>query len=620
MSYIYIFFQRIDPARFFILCASFFGLTILFLTPPFQIPDEINHFYRAFQVSEGQFIAVKQNNRIGGLIPTGIVKITEPFLGLCWNPRIKTNHKIILDQLKTPINREERTFIDFPNTGMYSPVSYFPQAISIFVLSKFHLPPLFLFYGARVFSLFIWILSLFYAIKKVPFYKWFFVLLALLPMSMFINMSLSADVVSNLLSFVLIAYIMNLAYRQEKITTYNFIIVCLLAILLASAKLVYTPVILLFLLIPIAKFRNKWTYIIMIILLLGISLGSVLMWSSIMNNLYLPYSMYNARFRDGLPLPGCGDMHLQMQYILNHGFYLWHVFYNSMIHAFDMYFRGMIGTFGWLDTKLPLWLIYLSYAVLFLVALIDGNKNIIIKQMQKALIFLSLLIIICLVLLSQHLTWDCVGGDNIATIQGRYFIPALPLLFLLFYNSKFNYSGMVIPVVVIFSVISLSVTANTLYKRYYGTSVSDSYTIKCDAEKVTAENLYVTDIPEVLLENGNTQSGEKARSGKYSAKLMPEKQFGFTYHMYNCGSGDSIKVETWRSGLTGGIIVSAGGNVLFQGDPNPFDRDNKGWEHLQLNFRVPADMENREIGVCLFNNGTGSSYFDDLVISYNKTK
>ncbi len=610
--------DKLKPELFFVAFASFFGLIVLVLTPPFQIPDEINHFYRAYQISEGQFIAVKKDNRIGGNIPKSVVKITEPFLQLCWNMNSKTNFETIVQQFKTPLEADKKVFVDFPNTGMYSPISYFPQSVSIFVLRKFNFPPLYIFYGARIFTLLFWLFSIFYAIKIIPFYKWFFALTALLPMSLFINMSLSADVVTNLLSFLLIAYVLKLAYFEQHITTKNFIVTLAIAILLASAKLVYIPTILLFLLIPIGKFYNLKKYYTQLIVLFIISFVTALFWSHSMNNLYLPYNNYNEQFRDGATLIKCANMHEQMDYIMKHGLYIWNVFVNSIQHSFDMYYQGYIGTFGWLDTKLPMWFINLSYMILVIVAAMDINKYVKVNLYHKLIIFLSVLITISLILLSQHLTWDCVGGDIIVTIQGRYFIPVFPLLFILFYTKKFYYPPIIVLTVIFFSLISLSFTAYTLYTRYYVTPTFKSITINCNAENITRENFFATNIQSVFLENANTQSLEKARSGMYSAKLTTKSQFGYTYRLYNCGLGDIINVDVWRFGKEGAIIISGGTNDFYLSKSEPNEKDSNGWEHIQLNYTVPKDMNNKQIGIYLFFNGKDSSYFDDINISFIK--
>jgi uncharacterized membrane protein len=160
-------------------------------------------------------------------------------------------------------------------------------------------------------------------------------------------------------------------------------------------------------------------------------------------------------------------MHEQMHYIQTHGLYIIDVFANSVTRAFDMYYRGYIGTLGWLETKMPVWFIHVSYLILIFVALMDGNKVIKIKLFHR-LIFLAIVIIIsCLIILSQHLVWDCVGSDAVANLQGRYFIPVFPFLFMMLYSRRFNVSKFIVALVIVYSFFSLSLTVNTIYKRYY---------------------------------------------------------------------------------------------------------------------------------------------------------
>jgi hypothetical protein len=431
-------------------------------------------------------------------------------------------------------------------------------------------------------------------------------------------MSLSADVVTNLLAFFLIAYILRLTYTEKAFSVRDTLVLLVLAILLASAKLVYSPLLLLFLIIPKGKFGNSRNYYVQLALLATITAGTCLFWAKAMHNLYIPYGMYNVQFRDLVTIVKCADMQEQTQYILNHGFYVLHVFVNSMIRTFDMYYQGYIGTFGWLDTKLPVWFINLSYAVLALIAFIDKNIHIKVKLYHKLIILASLTIVLSLILLSQHLTWDCVGGDVIATLQGRYFIPVFPLLFILLYNTRVSFPKIIVPLVVVFSFFSLSFTVITLYERYYVESVFDSVSIKCDAEVITKDNVYVTNLPSVFLENAHTQSNEMARSGTYSAKLTPVNQFAFTYRLYDCGLGDIINIDVWRHGTNGVIIISGDNNNIYTGRSDPVEKDSLGWEHLQLNYTLPKNMKGRELGMCLFYDGKDSSYFDDISISYHK--
>lgn len=62
-------FKNIKPHLFFIYAAIFFFIILNIVTPPLQAADEFNHFYRAYQIAEGQFLPNKIDNRLGGEIP-----------------------------------------------------------------------------------------------------------------------------------------------------------------------------------------------------------------------------------------------------------------------------------------------------------------------------------------------------------------------------------------------------------------------------------------------------------------------------------------------------------------------------------------------------------------------
>jgi uncharacterized membrane protein len=459
--------DKMRPEIFFLYVSLCFGLIILIITPPFQIPDETNHFYKAYQISEGKFVSIKKDNRLGGNVPVSLVKVTEPFLRLRWNENNKIDKNAILKQLQMPLVAEEKVFVDFPNTGLYSFVTYAPQALSIFISRCFSLPSLWIFYLSRLFALVFWVFCVFYAIKIIPVYKWFFCLLALLPMSLFINMSLSGDVVTNALAFMLIAYILRLAFCEKNVTSINFLCVMVLSILLALSKIVYTPLIFIFLIIPKDKFVSTKAFYFLSSVLFCIAFLTVLFWSNIISGLYIPYSAYDPAFRDNASLVKDADIHDQLHYILTHGFYFFDVMYNSMTKSFDMYFEGYIGTFGWLDTNLPKWLVIFSYLIILIVAFIGDGNSFQFTFKNKFILFFSFIAALSLLLLSQHLTWDIVGGDRIVTIQGRYLIPILPLLFMICKSSKFNYIRSVPFIVIIFSGLSLVITVYTLFNRYY---------------------------------------------------------------------------------------------------------------------------------------------------------
>ncbi|HBS88922.1 MAG: hypothetical protein A2W91_05715 [Bacteroidetes bacterium GWF2_38_335] len=609
---------KIRPESIFAFFALIFGLLFVFLTPPFQSPDENNHFYRAYQISEGHLISEKIDNRLVAFVPQSLVKTTGPFTSLYWNNLTKTSFRVIRETLEIPLNPEKKQFVDIPNTAMYSPISYLPQAFILFLLKPVNLPPLYLFYCTRIFTLFFWVFCIFLAIRIIPFYKWLFILVALLPMSLFINASISADVMTNIISFFLIAFILNAAYSQPEIKTRHLVFIIGLSIFLALSKVVYTPLILLYFIIPRKKFGSKKKYIIQTCLLFAVSFISVFVWSSTMNSLYIQYNEYNEHFRDGITLVKCADMHKQLAYILDNGTYILDVFFSSTQKSFDMYAEGYIGTFGWLDTPLPHWLIYLSYFVIIFVGLADKDHKIKVKPKHKIIMFLGLFLIFFLIFITQHLTWDCVGSDYIISIQGRYFIPAFPLLFMLFYNSWEKIEKFKKPIIIAFILICSIISANTLYQRYFYFPDNQTNSFTCNAEKITREKLFITSNPEIFLENVSALSKEQSRSGNISVKLNNKNQSAFLYRNYKYSKGDSLIVEIWRYGKTGGIVIFGEKNIFFVSDTTPIMKDSKGWELLRLEYEIPTDMIYRETDIYITNPETDPVYFDDLKISFIK--
>ena len=287
--------KNIPAHNIFLIFALFFGLIYSIITPPFQVPDEINHFYRAYQISGGNFHAVKKNDRVGGYIPESLVLFSNLFRKFQLNSFCKLNSEYIK---KISLQPDKTIFKDFPNSALYSPVSYIPQSTAICVFRLFKWTPFHLLYAARIATLIFWVLLVYFSIRIMPVQKWLIVFLALLPMSLSINSSLSADVVTNGLSFFLIAYISKIAFTDKNFTKKDLIIISIFIVLLGFAKLLYVLLIFLFLIIPVSKFKSFKEYFIVFGLLIILGLGSAVIGKKSIDKLYTPYEKYNMQYRD----------------------------------------------------------------------------------------------------------------------------------------------------------------------------------------------------------------------------------------------------------------------------------------------------------------------------------
>ncbi|MGZ7119326.1 MAG: DUF2142 domain-containing protein, partial [Methanobacterium sp.] len=104
------------------------------------------------------------------------------------------------------------------------------------------------------------------------------------------------------------------------------------------------------------------------------------------------------------------------------------------------YYRGFsyqllfVGNFL-LDIPLPMWWIGFYVLSIIPVALLDKSM-VSINRIQKVISLLIFIIVFLLVCAFVYVSWTVVGQNIIDGIQGRYFIPILPLIFLLLFKIR----------------------------------------------------------------------------------------------------------------------------------------------------------------------------------------
>lgn len=602
----------VKPHVCFLLIGAVFGLLYLILTPPFQSPDEVNHFFRAYQISEGVMLGQKQDDRVGGQVPVNVDYLVVPYAHMIGQMHEKTSAEKIKSGFELELHPEKKEFVDFPNTGIYPAISYVPQSVMLALGRWMGAGPLTLFYLGRLASLIFWLLCAYYAIRIVPFGKWLLTFLALLPMSVFVHASFSADVVTNGVAFLLIAVILSLAFRPRRITKKDKIVVIVLAIILASAKLVYSPILLLVLLIPKTKLggnRNRW---IQIGSLATISLAVVLAWSAVMGSLYTPYAEYNPEKRDSVPIVMCADMNQQLVLLKEDPWHFAAVVSNSVTEAGDMYVPGYIGAFGWLDSRLPPWTITLAYLIILVLILSRTEARI--NWKRRIILASSGVLMILLIILSQYLTWECVGDDFVGTLQGRYFIPVFPLFFLSL-KGLINLRMKEGVLATVAALAFLSIGAKTLFERYYVEADFEVSQLICGFED-TKDNGFLCPTGQVT-GKAALQNQEQAMTGRSSIQITPDEKYGMTQTFTDVSYGDVLELSVWRFGNSGSIAVSSGS--FFRSASGTENAPSFAWQKLELELVVDQDFE-EDVKVFLFNSSSNNAWFDDLSITYRKLR
>ena len=187
------------PEILFLVIGFVWGCSYLVVTPPFQVADEDRHFYRAYQIAEGDFVASVHDGQAGGWLPESVFRCGSSTSYMRWRKDQKIDRDAIVAQFKDPLNTDQRRFGQF-RSAVYSPVAYLPSALMIRLGIELNLSPVLLMYLARLMNLLCWLLLVGLAIRLIPFYQWVFFVLALTPMSVFQAASVSADCMTNALA------------------------------------------------------------------------------------------------------------------------------------------------------------------------------------------------------------------------------------------------------------------------------------------------------------------------------------------------------------------------------------------------------------------------------------
>jgi uncharacterized membrane protein len=397
-----------SPQKIFLLLATVFGILTISFTSPFKVPDEAAHFIRAYEVSEGVFLPTIQNNLTVALLPKQLKETLDVVDKFAFS-----NSKITLQDLNpngAKIDYSDKVLVRSA-TGQYSPFPYIVTATSLKVVRVFSDNPLTLYFCGKIMALLSWTTMIFLAIKIIPFGRWLMLLLALLPIHLFLAPSFSADSAINSATFLLIAIVLQLHYSKDTVK-YLRLKLCTVVFLLLSiclSKTVYIFLLPLLFLIPARYFHNRTRYFIYGGSTLLLVIGAHLFWFNYIHGLH------EERVANVFPKE-------QLAFILSDPSEFLKIMLTSAKDNFSGYICSFIGILGWLDIHLSAW-IYCTYPVVLLSSLFfTDKKEISIHYSLRLLSLIIFLIGALIIAVALYCTWNPLRSPVLNGIQGRYFI------------------------------------------------------------------------------------------------------------------------------------------------------------------------------------------------------
>jgi uncharacterized membrane protein len=448
-----------SPEKIFLLVGFFFGIVFIVLTPPFQVADESSHFLKAYENSELKNFGI--NGTDGDFLPASLsVTISQVQDRIPFHYEKKYDIEKTFTLINFPLNPSSRQFTQV--MGFYPPSAYLPQIVAISLGKLLNWSPLALMYLGRLFNFCVWLILIYLTIRITPVGKWVFLVLALTPMSLFQAASLSQDAFINGIAFLLIGFLLFLAFDKNKknVTVSDMLILIAFLVILSLSKQVYSSIGLLFFLVPLNKFKNTKDFILKFSILIGTIIIINAFWQYLTKDLLRSVVI------------GYGfNLESQLSFIIHNPINFFFTILNTLYVNKHFYLNSFIGILGWLDTGLPDYIYILGLGLLIFISVVDNEDDKHLPLRQKGIICLIIFTSILGIFTGMYLIWNSTGANIVNGVSGRYFIPISPLLFLLLYNNKVclpetqkNYAKLI---TVFFVIFILWVAIQYIFKRYY---------------------------------------------------------------------------------------------------------------------------------------------------------
>lgn len=428
---------KFNTTKFFIYCALIFGIVLIGIIPPFQSPDEDSHFKKAYVIAHGKFYPTSQNGVVGFYMPEDMIGFISEKLSYAGNRDKKYLYsEMILDD-RLPKDYTKQVFHNF-STAEVTPIAHIAPAIGI-VFSKIvegiigleKFSAVNMLYFARFFSLILYIVIIAFSIKITPILKKTFCLIALMPMSLALASAVSYDSVIMATVMFAIALIFKLIFDDNvKKVNYKYIIAFgIIGFILLSIKTVYITALFPLIFVPKEKYDNSIKKAVKYVAMIG----GIVLGIYVLNKIPSFFLQRSVEINTAVAE--------QKDIVINYPIYYLKIFFNTLYVSRNFFYTGIFGMFGLTDT----YVITAYTAIYSLTFLLVGISDVSLLEKKfdwkyKLVTFVGVSFSIFAMFLAMYLYWTSivggfgVGSTIITGVQGRYFLPLMLMIFVLFSN------------------------------------------------------------------------------------------------------------------------------------------------------------------------------------------
>jgi uncharacterized membrane protein len=413
------------PAFVFVFLSFVFGSAISVVVPPLRGPDEIAHFLRIYSYTRGGILPTAEvDGRKGIFIERELYTQLSFFKNagerFARNREQGLRYSEIMKQYPHPggaLHEEGQAtkFMPFAGTEGYNPVAYAPYVPALVIgdLLGLDFPNMLLL--MRFLGLITFTAVAAYAITLTPTLKWAFVLIAMLPVSIYNRSVLSADGAALTYALAITALCFSAVQRYGRVWERSlWMTLCTLS---KQPQIVF--VLLELMVCRMTDLRRRWR-----------SLALVVVPGFILSPLWVLAVSADIgawRLLEGESHPREHfDPLWKLAYMWEHPLHFPLAAWTALSVWGDRLWQELIGILGWQDILLRPWTYSVLTMLLLLAPLQKLNLDGVVRARVAVLAGLAVLGYVLTVYLIFFLTYTPLNVDHVRGVQGRYFVIALP--------------------------------------------------------------------------------------------------------------------------------------------------------------------------------------------------
>ncbi len=425
-----------------ILCLGSIYLAVL---APLSAPDEVSHFISAYRLSNtmlGQ-PAADEKGHVYIRTQDTFVLDTELVPGESLAEQEETKDTQVLGQTLT-----EHTYRKIHDTGLWgtgeeemettakppvetTPFAYLPQALGIVLGRLLGFGGLGLLYLGRFGNLLFFTAVTWYAMKRLPFGKEVLFGVTLLPMTLHLAASFSYDVMILSLSFLLTAVTLQLTYGAAMVRKRDVALLAVIMGVLGPCKMIYGVLAGLCLLVPVKKFGNRRNWILSAAAVLAVYAAAMILVNS---GTIVQYAAETESF-----VGWAGETGYTFEWVIHNPIKTLRIFYNTILEKGDYYHLTMMGNWlGNLDQVLDvpyLVILAMTFVLFFLAMKKPGGETIYLAGGRRIWVLFLCLAGAGAAMFSMFIAWTPSSSKIVMGVQGRYFLPFLPVFLMALKNN-----------------------------------------------------------------------------------------------------------------------------------------------------------------------------------------